>query len=176
MSLYNKLNKVQLKNLTSSELMKLGQLTFVDVNSVGTLNQLKNIQAHAENLVTPGNSVFADSLKMGSQTANNNTKNFKPSTLYDDEPYASTYLIQVLAISASASGADTASITIGLSDGSNNITLLKPTSVTASGPLSFEPTSPLYINESNYLAITNIASVDSVVTVYCGIVARGGGQ
>jgi hypothetical protein len=156
--------------------MKLGQLTFVDLNSIAQLNQLKNIQEHTNNLVSPGAEVFADSLKMGSQTANNNTKNFKPSTLYDDEAYADTYLLQVLAISASAGGGDTASITINLSDGSNTITLLKPTSVTASGPLSFEPTSPLYINESNYLAITNIASVDSTVTVYCAIVARGGAQ
>ena len=156
--------------------MKLGQLTFVDLNSIAQLNQLKNIQEHTNNLVVPGASIFADSLKMGSQTANNNTKNFKPSTLYDLETYADTYLLQVLAISASASGGDTASITINLTDGSNQITLLKPTSVTASGPLSFEPTSPLFINESNYLAVTNIASVDSTVTVYCGIVARGGAQ
>lgn len=176
MSLYNKLTSTQLKDLTSSDLMKLGQLTFVDLESIAQLNQLKNIQEHTNNLVSPGSSVFADSLKMGSQTANNNTKTFKPSTLYDDEPYADTYLLQILAVSASASGADTASITIGLTDGSNQITLLKPTSVTASGPLSFEPTSPLFINESNYLAITNVASVDSVVTVYCAIVARGGAQ
>lgn len=165
-----------MKNLTSSDLMKLGQLTFVDAKSAGDLRILDQIKSNVQNLSTPGNSVFADSLKMSSQTANNNTKSFKPSTIYDDESFASTYLIQVLAISATASGGDTASITIGLSDGSNNITLLKPTSVTASGPLSYEPTSPLYINESNYLAITNIASVDSVVTVYCGLVARGGAQ
>ena len=55
------------------------------------------------------------------------------------------------------------------------MTLQKVTTVTASGPLTYiPPGTPLYINESNYLAITNTASVDSVVTVYCAIVARGG--
>jgi hypothetical protein len=80
-----------------------------------------------------------------------------------------------MAIGASASGGDTASIIIGLTDGVNTMTLQKTTSVTASGPLTYiPPGTPLYINESNYLAITNTASVDSTVTVYCAIVARGG--
>jgi len=156
--------------------MKLGQLTFVDSKAKSELDQLDKLKEYSSFLQSPGQNIFADSLKMGSQTANNNAKTFKPSTLYDSEPYADTYLLQVLAICATATGGDTASITIGLSDGSNTITLLKPTSVTASGPLSYEPTSPLFINESNFLSITNIASVDSVVTVYCGIVARGGAQ
>ena len=176
MSLYNKLNKVQLKNLTSSELMKLGQLTFVDLNSVGTLNQLKNIQTHAENLVTPGNSVFADSLQFFAQTANANSKDFKPSDIYSSEPFASTYLIEVLAIGATVGGGDTATIAVSLTDGSNSLMLLKPTNVTLSGPLTFEPTAPLLINEGHYLQVANSASVDCTITVYCGIKARGGSQ
>ena len=176
MSLYNKLTSTQLKDLTSADVMKLGQLSFVDMNSIAQLNQLKNIQEHQNNLVSPGSQVFADSLKMSAQTANNESKTFKPSDIYDDEPYADTYLIQVLAIGATASGGDSASIVIGLTDGSNTLTLQKATTVTAAGPLTFEPTSPLFINESNYLTIYNAASVDSVATVYCGIVARGGAQ
>jgi hypothetical protein len=176
LSLYNKLAATQLKDLTSTDLMKLGQLTFVDGNSITQLDQLKNIQVHSNNLVTPGAEVFADSLKLSSQTANNNSKTFKPSTIYDTETYADTYLIQILGISATASGGDTANIAIGLTDGAANLVLLKPTDVTAAGPLSFEPPSPLYVNESNYLTLTNTASVDSVITVYCAIVARGGAQ
>ena len=156
--------------------MKLGQLTFADILSIDQLNQLNKITKHSQNLVASGAAVFADSLKMSAQTANANTKTFKPSDIYDSETYADTYLVQVLAISATASGGDTASIAIGLTDGSNTLTLVKPTNVTAAGPLSFEPTAPLYINELNYLSINNSASVDSVITVYCALVARGGAQ
>jgi hypothetical protein len=156
--------------------MKLGQLTYADVKSIDQLNQLNKITKHSQNLVASGASIFADSLKLGASTANNSSVTFKPSTLYDDEEYASTYLVQVLAIGASASGGDTASVSIGLTDGSANLILLKPTNVTAAGPLSFEPPSPLYINELNYLSINNSASVDSTITVYCAIVARGGAQ
>lgn len=173
---WTKIIDTQLKDFTSSQLMKLGQLTFVDSKAKSELDQLDKLKEYSSFLQSPGQNIFADSLKMSAQTTNANTKSFKPSDIYDDEAYASTYLVQVLAISASASGGDSASITIGLTDGSNQITLLKPTTVTASGPLSYEPTSPLFINESNYLAITNIASVDSPVTVYCAIVARGGAQ
>ena len=175
MSLYNKLTNTQLKDLTSSDLMKLGQLTFIDVKSINQLDQLKNIQDHSNNLVATGAQVFADSLKMGSQTANAGSVNFKPSTLYD-ETYASTYLVQILAIGATTSGGDTGSVSIGLTDGASTLILVKPTSVTAAGPLAFEPTSPLYINELNYLSVSNSASVNSTITVYCALVARGGAQ
>ena len=156
--------------------MKLGQLTFVDVNSVGDLEILNKIKSNVQNLSTPGNSIFSDSLKLGSKTANASTVTFKPSDLFDSETYADTYLVQILAIGAQAGGGDTATVTIGLTDGSTNHIIMKPTNVTASGPLSFEPTSPLYINELNYLSINNSASVDSTITVYCGITSRGGAQ
>lgn len=176
MSLYNKLTSTQLKDLTSSDLMKLGQLTFVDLNSIAQLNQLKNIQEHTNNLVSPGAPVFADSLKMSAQTINGGSENYKPSTIYDGETYASTYLVQVLAIGATCSGGDSGLVSIGLTDGAASVVLVKPTTVTAAGPLIFEPTSPLYLNESNYLSISNSASVDAVCTVYCALVARGGAQ
>ena len=156
--------------------MKLGQLTFVDRKSIQALNQLNEIKGHVNNLASSGAAVFADSLKMSSQTANANTKTFKPSDIYDDEAYASTYLVQVLQITAQAGGGDTATISLGMTDGSNQIILQKATNVTAAGPLSFEPSTPLYINETNYLSINNSASVDSTITVYCAIVARGGAQ
>jgi hypothetical protein len=175
LSLYNKLPNRQVKNLTSSDLMKLGQLTYVDADSQLQLNQLNSIKGHVNNLVSAGASVFADSLKFGSQTSNADTVTFKPSTLYDSEPYASTYLVQVLGISATVASS-TAAIAIGLTDGSNNFVLQKPTNVTASGPLTFLPTDPIYINESNYLSITNSESVNCVIVVYCALVARGGAQ
>ena len=156
--------------------MKLGQLTFVDLGSLTQLNQLNSIKDHVNNLNSAGAQIFADSLKMGAQTANASSVTFKPSDLFDSETFANTYLVQVLAIGATASGGDTASISIGLTDGSASLILQKPTNVTASGPLTFEPTSPLYINELNYLSINNSASVDSTITVYCGITARGGAQ
>ncbi len=78
MSLYNKLPSTQVKNLTSSDLMKLGQLTFVDRKSITNLNQLSEIKGHVNNLVTHGSSAFTDSLKLGSQIANASTVNFKP--------------------------------------------------------------------------------------------------
>ena len=176
MSIYSKLPSTQIKNLTSSDVMKLGQLTYADTKSIDQLNQLNKITKHSQNLVAPGASVFADSLKMGSQTANAGAVSWKPSNIYDSETYASTYLVQVLAIGASASGGDSASVAIGLTDGSSTLTLQKATTVTASGPLTFEPSSPLFINELNYLQVSNSASVDSVITVYCALVARGGAQ
>ena len=156
--------------------MKLGQLTYVDIKSIDELNQLNKITKHSLNLVASGAAVFADSLKMAAATVNASTATFKPSTIYDSETYASTYLVQVLAISASAGVGDTATVSIGLTDGSNNLMLEKPTNVTVTAPLTFEPTSPLYINELNYLSINNSASVDSTITVYCALVARGGAQ
>ena len=156
--------------------MKLGQLTFVDVNSVGDLEVLNKIKSNVQNLGSPGFQVFADSLQLSAQTANASTVTFKPSDIFDSETYANTYLVQILAIGAQAGGGDTATVSIGLTDGATNHILLKPTNVTASGPLSFEPTAPLYINELNYLSINNSASVDSTITVYCGIAARGGAQ
>ena len=175
MSLYNKLPSTQVKNLTSAQLMKLGQLTFVDEKSIANLNQLNSIKGHVNNLATPGASVFADSLKMGSQTTNADTVNFKPSTLYDSEPFADTYLVQVLGISATVASS-TATLMLGLTDGSNQFVLQKATNVTTSGPLTFLPTDPIYINESNYLAITNSEAVNCVVVVYCALVTRGGAQ
>jgi hypothetical protein len=172
---WTKIVDTQLKDFSSTQLMKLGQLTYVDNNARGELDQLDKLKEYSSFLQTPGQSVFADSLKMAPQTANANTKNFKPSDIFSDETFASSYLLQVMAIGASASGGDSASIIIGLTDGVNTMTLQKATTVTASGPLTYIPQgTPLYINESNYLAITNTASVDSVVTVYCAIVARGG--
>lgn len=175
MSLYNKLPSKQVKNLTSSDLMKLGQLTYVDEKSIRNLDQLNSIKGHVNNLASPGMAVFADSLKMGSQTANAGTVTFKPSTLYDSEPYASTYLVQILGISATVASS-TATLSLGLTDGSNNFILQKATNVTTSGPLTFLPTDNLYINESNYLSINNSEAVNCVVVVYCALVARGGAE
>ena len=175
MSLYNKLPDTQLKDLTSSDLMKLGQLTFVDPKSINTLDQLNSIKSHVNNLAANGAAVLADSIKLGSQTANASAVNFKPSTLYDSEPFASTYLVQVLGISATVASS-TATLALQLTDGSNTFMLQKPTNVTASGPLTFLPTDPLYINESNYLTITNSEAVDCVVVVYCALVTRSGAQ
>lgn len=155
--------------------MKLGQLSFVDSKSVGELRQLDSIQNHTVTLVSNGGAVFADSLKFSAQTVNAGTVNFKPSTVYDNEPFADTYLIQVIGISGSVASS-TATVSIGLTDGSNNFILQKPTNVTTSGPLTFLPTTPLYLNESNYLAISNSEAVNCVITVYCAIVARGGAQ
>ena len=175
MSLYNKLPDTQLKNLTSSDLMKLGQLTFVDVNSIAILNQLNEIKGHVQNLIAPGSPVFADGLKIGAKTANNNVQTFKPSDFFDDT-YADTYLLQVLAIQCQAGGSDTAVSIILIEDGNETVILSKPTNVTAAGPLTYQPQVPLYINENNYISITNTASVDMPSKVYVAIVARGGAQ
>ena len=156
--------------------MKLGQLSYADLKSTEQLNQLNKIVGHSNNLVSQGASVFADSLQLSAQTANGATVNFKPSTIYDGEPYANTYLVRVLHFSCTASGGDTASILPSITNGSESVMLQKPTNVTASAPLIYQPLAPLYINESNYLSVTNGASVDSVITVYCAIVARGGAQ
>mgnify|MGYP001407912976 CR=1 FL=1 len=175
MSLYNKLPSTQVKNLTSADLMKLGQLTFVDEKSINNLDQLTRIKSHVTNLATDGAPVFADSLKLGSQTANSGAVNFKPSTLYDGEQFADTYLVQILGISGTVSSS-TATVALQLTDGSNTFMLQKPTNVTASGPMTFLPTDPIYINELNYLTITNSEAVNCVITVFCALVARGGAQ
>jgi hypothetical protein len=174
LSLWNLLSQKTTREVTSTDIMKLGNFTFVDTSAKADLKELKLLVDSVSFLQASGQSVLADSLKIGSQTANASSVNFKPSNIYDGEEFSSKYLIQVLAIGATATGGDTAAVGIGLTDGANLLQLLKTTSVTASGPLSFEPTSPLFINEDNYLVVSNSASVDSVITVYCGIVARGG--
>tara|TARA_R110002110_G_scaffold335571_1_gene546246 strand:+ start:129 stop:659 length:531 start_codon:yes stop_codon:yes gene_type:complete len=171
---WTKIIDTQLKDFNSTQLMKLGQLTYVDPNARTELEQLDKLKEYASFLQSPGQGVFSDSLKLSNQTANANAKTFKPSNIYDTETFASTYLLEIIGVGATTTGGDTASIAIQLTDGSSTLTLLKPTNVTASGPLTFEPTSPLYINESNYLSINNLNAVDSVVTVYCAIVSRGG--
>ena len=155
--------------------MKLGQLSFVDAASIGELTQLDSIKSHTVTLVSPGGSVFADSLKLSAQTVNAGSVNFKPSNVYDDEPFADTYLIEVVALGATVASS-TATIALQLSDGSNTLMLQKPTNVTTSGPMTFLPTTPLYLNESNYLTITNSEAVNCSVVLYCAIVARGGAQ
>ena len=174
MSLWNLLSQKTTREVTSSDIMKLGNFTFVDNSAKADLRELKLLVDSVSFLQAPGSSVLADSLKLGSQTSNADTVTFKPSTLYDGEEFASSYLIQILGIGATATGGDSANVALTLTDGANTFTLQKPTTVTASAPLTFEPTSPLFVNELNYLSISNLASVDSVITVYCAIVARGG--
>ncbi len=155
--------------------MKLGQLSFVDAGSVGELRQLEAIKNHTVTLVSNGGAVFADSLKLSAQTVNSGSTNFKPSDIYDGESFADTYLIEVLAIGATVASS-TAIIALQLTDGSSTLMLQKPTNVTASGPMTFLPTTPLYLNESNYLSVTNSEAVNCSVVLYCAIVARGGAQ
>jgi hypothetical protein len=175
LSLYNKLPDTQLKDLTSSDLMKLGQLTFIDRTSSNILNQLSEIKKHVLTLVSPGAPVFADGLKIGAKTANNNVQTFKPSDFFDDT-YADTYLLQILAVQCQAGASDTAVSILMIEDGNETVILSKPTNVTAAGPLTYQPQVPLYINENNYLTVTNTASVDMPTKVYVAIVARGGAQ
>jgi len=171
---WTKLINTQLKDLTSTDLMKLGQLSYVDVGARGELKELNKLKEYGSFLQAPGQPIFADSLNMASDVVNAGTESFKPSTIYADEDFASDYLVQVLAVSGTVGDGDTGAAIIGLSDGSNSVKLLISTSVTISSPLVWQPYAPLYINESNYLAVANGASVDMAVVVYCAIVARGG--
>jgi len=174
LSLWNLLSQKTTREVTSTDLMKLGNYTFVDNSAKADLRELKLLVDSVSFLQAPGSNVLADSLKLGSQTSNADTVTFKPSTLYDGDEYADKYLIQILGIGATTTGGDSGNVALTLTDGANTFTLQKPTTVTASAPLTFEPTSPLFVNELNYLSISNLASVDSVITVYCAIVARGG--
>ena len=63
---------------------------------------------------------------------------------------------------------------LALEDGQNTFTLQKATNVTASGPLTFLPTNPIYLNKNLYLTIINTASVDCPAVVMVGLVSRGG--
>ena len=174
---WTKLIDKQVKDLTSTDLMKLTQLMYIDTRAIPEFESLQNLAATSKLVQASGQSVLADSLKFGGQTANASTVNFKPSNLYDGEPFASTYLLQLLAVGATATGGDSAAVSIGLTDGANSIILQKTTTVTASGPLTYVPPgNPIYLNELNYLSINNAASVNSHITVYCAIVARGGAQ
>ena len=110
---WTKLIDKQVKDLTSTDLMKLTQLMYIDTRAIPEFESLQNLAA----------------------------------------------------------------VSIGLTDGANSIILQKTTTVTASGPLTYVPPgNPIYLNELNYLSINNAASVNSHITVYCAIVARGGAQ
>ena len=171
---WTKLINTQTKDVTSSDLMKLSQLMYIDPKAIKEYEALQNLMQSVKILQTPGQNVFADSIKLATQTPNNETASFKPSTIYDGEPFASDYLVQLLSLSVTASGGDTATMALSLADGSSTMILLKPTSVTVSTPLNYTPTDPIYITEDTYLNVTNAASVDATVCLYAAIVARGG--
>ena len=171
---WTKLIDTQTKDVTSTDLMKLSQLMYIDPKAIREFEALQNLMQSVKILQTPGQNVFADSIKLATQTINNETASFKPSTIYDGETYASDYLVQILSLSVVASGGDTATMALSLADGSSTMILLKPTSVTAAAPLTYTPTDPIYITEDTYLNVTNAASVDGTTTVCAAIVARGG--
>jgi hypothetical protein len=171
---WTKLINTQTKDVTSSDLMKLSQLMYIDPNAIKEFEALTQLMTSVKVLQSPGQNIFADSLQLSTQTINNETATFKPSTIYDGEPFASDYLVQLLAISATVGDGDTGGIQISLTDGSNSLLLSRATAVTFSGPFSLVPANPVYLNESNYLSIINAASVDMPTVVYCALVARGG--
>ena len=171
---WTKLINTQTKDVTSSDLMKLSQLMYIDPAARAEYKALQDLMESVKILQTPGQNIFADSIQLSTQTINNETASFKPSTIYDGETYASDYLVQILAISVVAGGGDTATMALSLSDGSSTMILQKPASVTAAAPLTYMPTDPLYITESTFLNVTNAASVDGTTCVCAAIVARGG--
>ena len=105
---WTKLIDTQTKDVTSTDLMKLSQLMYIDPQAIKEFESLQNLRKSVEILQTPGQNVFADSIKLATQTINNDTANFKPSTIYDGDTYASDYLVQLLSISVIAGGGDTA--------------------------------------------------------------------
>jgi len=170
---WTKLINTQLKDVTSDDLAKLGQLMFVDPKAIAEFEQLSLLTKTAQNLQTPGQEVFADSIKIYAASAESSVTTIKPSDIYPNDPYADTYLVKILGYAMTSTNA-AAAADISIMDASTVVPIVTATRPFEMGT-SFQPTN-LYLNESNYLVLTEAGGDTVILKGVYGIVARGGAQ
>ena len=171
---FNNLKTLKLRELKGSQFAGVGNI-YSDLTSKSDFAQISLIKSAVVDALTfTGGLPFPDGLKMAEQTANNNSKSFYPETFWPDETDSDSYMYELLGVSVTASGSDTGTVILALEDGQNTFYLQKATSVTASGPITWQPNSPIYLNKNLYFTAVNAASVDCPVVVYVALVSRGG--
>ena len=171
---FNNLKTLKLRELTGSQFAGVGNV-FSDPTSQADFRQISVIKnAVVDALTFTGGLPFPDGLKMHEQTVNASSKSYFPEDFFSTEDDSNSYMMELLGVSVTASGSDTGGIILALEDGQNTFTLQKATTVTASAPLTFLPTNPIYLNKNLYLTIINTASVDCPAVVMVGLVSRGG--
>lgn len=172
---WTKLINTQLKDLTSDDLAKLGQLMYVDPKAKGEFEQLNLLRETALNLQAPGQKIFADSLTTQTYTINSSSCNVKPSTIFDasTHPYSDTYLCVLLA--ASGTSSDTGARVTGKFKDVVAIMREQSWSSASQEPLSLY-NSELFFNEANPIVFTEGTGVSTVIEVAVAIVSRGGAQ
>jgi len=171
---FNNLKTKRIREVTGKQLAGVSNV-YVDTTSKADFREIADIKGSIVNGITfTGGLPYPDGIVMAQETANNNMKTFLPETFFD-EVSSESYLLQLVAIGATATGGDTAIIMPMLVDtNAQQLYLDTPTNVTVSTPYTFIPTSPLFITQNCYIGIQNGASVDSKVTVAVALVARGG--
>ena len=173
---WTKLINTQLKDLTSNDLAKLGQLMFIDPKAKGEFEQLNLLRSTALNLQSPGQEILADGITIKEFTLNNSSQEVKPSTIFDasTHPYADTYLCRILAASATFSDAG-ANVTATYKD---EVAIMRRMSSSSAGQEPFQLYGPdlLYFNEDNPIKFTEAGSISTNLELCVAIVARGGAK
>lgn len=171
---YNNLKELKLRQITGAQISGVGNI-FSDKTSIPDFREISEIKNAVVNSVTfTGGLPFPDGLKLADQVANGNAKYFYPETFFPNETDSDSYMLELIGLSCSAGSGDTGSVILMLEDGNNSFILQKATNVTLSGPLTYTPTSPIYLNKNLYLTVVNSQSVDVSIVVYAALVSRGG--
>jgi len=173
---WTKVINTQLKDLTSDDLSKLGQLMFVDPKAITEFEQLNLLTQTAKTLQSPGQDILADGIEVQTYSINNSSATIKPSTVFDasTDPFADTYLCKIIGISATFSDAG-ANISGKLKD---TVAIMRKTASSSASqePLLLYNPNGTYFNESNPIVIAESGSVATTIEVAVAIVARGGAQ
>lgn len=177
--IWTKLTNRKASEVSSEDLIRLGTNIYIDEKARNTLKEMKQLHEDLSFLDARGAAILPDSPVLKSFDLNDETQTVGPSQVYSTDSGSlpvTEYCLQILAISAIVSSG-TGSISIGMTEGSDNLVLLKPTSVTASAPLTWQPTAPIYVTQNGpYIALTESGSVTTTVTLLVALVSRGGGD
>ncbi len=168
---WTKLINTQLKDVTSDDLAKLGQNMFVDPNAILEFESLQNLVRSAQTLQTPGQDVFADSLKIFSKSASSGSATIKPSDIYSSDVDSDTYLVKLLGYAVTANDLS-ATFDLVLTDGVTTLPIM-----TSGRMFDYQNSVPdILLNEGNYIQITEGGGFTVNFIGLYGIVARGGAQ
>lgn len=172
--LWARLTDTQTKDVTSSDLMNLGQRTFIDAGAKASLSQLEDLTNKLRFLTANGAPILADSITVKSYTIDNSSQEVKPSNIFDatSDPFASGYLCKVIGVSATFSDAG-AALTGKLK---NTVAIMRGVSSVAASqePLLLYNPDGTYFNENNPLVFAESGNVSTTIEIAVAIVSRGG--